>query len=216
MSVKQSNIITSLIIFLISVSILSCNSTSKLKVKEDSKKDTLYSTMGGDTSYFPLIEKGIWEYVNEPGNEKENYKVELKSLTNENDTRIAEYSLLPYFLKNEETKNKLKIKPDGDIYIIENDGSEQLFIPAISKLEPGYRWKCGNWDANVAYINETLKTLYDTYENCIHLNFVMGGMTFSTEIWLAKRRGIVKWGANRTNPPSMNLKYYILKEVNFK
>ncbi len=185
-----------------------CNSSSyKKEITNDS------ASVKSSGSYFPVSAGNKWEYINEaPREETELYKVEITDVKYDGDDKIVEFSSFPFFSKTEE-KTSLRIKPDGAVYLInQKSGKEELFIPEFSKLKKEHTWQFGEWTGIVASVTDSAKTETGNYNDCIFLNFSIY-YTFSAEVWLAKDKGIVRWGYFRTNPPTLKTTYYVLNKL---
>jgi hypothetical protein len=117
----------------------------------------------------------------------------------------------PFFSGNLE-KTKLVFKENGQVYSINKDGKEELFLEAAEKFNQSNKWSYGQWEAYVGSTTDKITTEMGTYENCVYINFSQY-FTFAAEVWLAKDVGIVKWGYNRTNPPTFKPLYYVLKNL---
>lgn len=196
---------------LISTSLFfSCNSS---KTTEQQKKgpDSKSGTVKGN-SFFPVSETGKWQYINEaPRDESVLFNVNVESKKNSENDIIAGMSSFPFFSGQSE-KTTLILKSNGQVYTISKEGREELFLESDSKLNQGTTWDYGQWKAVVGNTNEKIVTENGTYENCIFINYSVY-FTFSAELWLAKDAGIVKWGYNRTNPPTLKPNYYVLKNL---
>jgi hypothetical protein len=179
-----------------------CNSSSYKKV-----------TSNDVNPYFPSENGNMWEYINEgPREETELFKVEINRIIYEGKDLIIELNSFPFFSGYEE-KSKLRIKPSGEVYYVNKQSQkDELFIPEISKFEKGYQWQFGQWTGWIGGTKETIKAENETFTDCIFLNFSIS-FTFSAEVWVAKDKGIVKWGYNRTNPPTPKPKYYVLNKM---
>lgn len=189
------------VIFLVSgFSFLQCNSSNKEEVKAPGV-------------YFPLKEGLKWTYINEAPREE----TELITVTCTKNTAIGEFELdkFPFFanLNSSDTKTNISADDSGNVYIKNSSmTSASLLVPAGSLISAGYTWKYNDLlNASLTSKPEKVKTEAGEYE-CIYIIFTEG-FTFSFEMWLAKGKGIVKWGANRTNPPKPFLTYYVLKEI---
>ncbi len=198
-----------IIFILIGFALYSCNSSS------DTKKDT-GKTINANP-YFPVAEGNKWEYINEaPRDESVIFKVEMQSIKESGDSKIAELSSFPFFSGTND-KASLSINKNGEVKLVSGNssGTDSVFIPSNDNLKTGYNWQIGNWNGFVASLSDTIKTENGTYTNCLFLNFNIS-FTFSAEIWLAKDIGIVKWGFNRTNPPTLRPQYYVLNKIDIK
>jgi hypothetical protein len=198
-------IISSFIILTAGFPNFGCNSSDK------DLKDPSVTKENND--YFPLHAGNKWEYINEaPREETELYNVEVNQVKYEGKDMVAELSSFPFFTKSQE-KTILRVKPDGEIFVLNNKSSkEELFMPSPSSFSKGYTWQFGEWKGFIGSTNDTVKTESGTFDNCIFLNFSIY-YTFSAEIWIAKDKGIVKWGYNRTNPPTLKPQYYVLNKL---
>lgn len=164
-------------------------------------------------AYFPADKGNKWEYINEgPREETELFKVEITDLKYDGSDQIVELSSFPFFTRNQE-KTTLRIKPNGEVYLInKQSNNDELFVPETSNFEKGYQWQFGQWSGLIGGTKETIKTETETFTDCIFLNFSIS-FTFSAEVWVAKDKGIVKWGYNRTNPPTPKPQYYVLNKL---
>ena len=182
---------------------ISCGSSPYSK-KESADRKT--------NPYFPVTEGSKWEFASEaPGEETVIHKVEISLIKNAGDDKIAGFSAFPFFGKD--SSASLRVKPDGTVYLTDMNQKENMLIPGPDNLKKDYVWEFENWRGVVASANETVKTKYGTFENCIYLSYSIY-FTFSAELWLAKDAGIVKWGYNRTNPPTLKPEYYVLTKMN--
>jgi hypothetical protein len=161
--------------------------------------------------YFPVGVGDKWNYVIEEVDSKEkDYDVEIDCIEKVDGDVVVEFSSFPFFWLKEE-KTTLKINESGVVFLVDENKNENLFIPKVSDLKKGFNWKMGEWNASVVDTEEIITTRNESFDECIHINFTLS-ITFNSEIWLAKNTGIVKWGFNRTNPPSLKFSYYILEE----
>jgi len=185
-----------------------CNSTT---YKKENIIDTLPEPVFNP--YFPADEGSKWEYINEaPREETELFKVEITNLKYDGNEQVIELNSFPFFSRNEE-KSTLRIKPNGEIYFVNKQSlKEELFIPDTSNLKNQFQWQFGQWSGLIGGTKETIKTENGTFTDCIFLNFSIS-FTFSAEVWVAKDKGIVKWGYNRTNPPTFKPQYYVLNKL---
>jgi hypothetical protein len=185
-----------------------CNSTT---YRKENITDTLPEPVYNP--YFPVDEGNKWEYINEaPREETELFKVDITYLKYDGNDQIVELSSFPFFSRNEE-KSTLRIKPNGEVYYVNKQLlTDQLFVPETSNFERGYQWQFGQWSGLIGGTKETIKAENETFTDCIFLNFSIS-FTFSAEVWVAKDKGIVKWGYNRTNPPTPKSQYYVLNKL---
>jgi hypothetical protein len=182
-----------------------CNSSKENKQKKENPQNF------GNNVYFPVASGLTWEYVNEaPRTETELFTAKISGVTKEGANAIAEYLEFPYFSK-QKTKATIKVAENGDVFLVDSTTNYKLLMPEASKLKKGYEWKFGDWSARVGDTGMKVKTESEDFDDCVYLNYALGGFTFSAELWVAKDRGIVKWGYHRTNPPSPTITYYVLK-----
>ena len=183
------------------VTFLQCNSSIKTE-KNDVKSPDVY---------FPLKEGLKWTYINEAPRDE---SVLIKVSCSKNAAGDFELDKFPFFdnLHNSDTKTAISTDASGNVYIKNSSmSSASLLVPAESLFSGDYQWKYN--ELLNAYLTSKLnkvKTEFGEFD-CIYILFTEG-FTFSFEMWLAKGKGIVKWGANRTNPPKPFLTYYVLKE----
>lgn len=187
---------------------IGCNSSS---YKKDVTKDTV--PVKSFNEYFPVSEGNMWEYINEaPRKETELFNVQIINLKYDGEDQIVELNSFPFFTGNEE-KSVLRINPNGEVYYADKQSlKDELFIPAPSYLNKEHQWKFGEWNGIIGSTKETVKAENETFTDCIFLNFSIY-YTFSAEVWIAKDKGIVKWGYNRTNPPTPKPQYYVLNKL---
>jgi hypothetical protein len=180
-----------------------CNSSRTIIQKKDSGNLNSYNP------YFPIAGDMEWKYINQaPRDETLLFNVKISNLKNSGESVTAEFDPFPFFNK-QKVKSTVKINKSGEVYVIDSTENEKLLLPDESKLQKGYNWQYGSWLAVVGDTNVSVKTEKETIENCLYVNYGLGGFTFVVELWLAKGKGIVKWGANRTNPPSLNTAYFL-------
>jgi hypothetical protein len=187
-------------IFLISgFSFLQCNSSEKT-IKNKSAND-----------YFPLNDGNSWQYINEAPRE-ETVLIDVNCIGT-NEKGVFELNKYPFFanLNNSDRETKISIDDSGNVKVKNMDGLYSILLPAQGKWGDSYSWKFN--DILNAYLTSKLTNIKTEAGNfdCIFIMFT-DGFTFSYEMWLAKGKGIVKWGANRTNPPNPHPTYYVLKE----
>lgn len=189
-----------ILLFVSQLFMIQCNSASK------KSSDTLVSA----NSYFPVKNNALWKYINEPPRE-ESIIVEIKC-RELSEGRRFEFDKFPFF-GNSDSKSVIEITSEGDVYVKES-GGDALFLPREKKFIDGYHWEYGALGAYLTATPTKVNTEAGSFD-CIYVSFT-DGFTFSFEMWLAKNVGIVKWGANRTNPPTLKPLYYILKEYSEK
>lgn len=189
------------------LSAFSCNS-SDTKSKITEKK-----TAGGEifNQYFPLKEGNTWKYVNEgPRDETELYVVKASDVKKVEGGLQMKLSTFPYFTKDNENRS-ITVKTNGSIEINNYMGNTGIIIPAQEDFKTGYKWSFGIFTGYINSDKETAVTEDGTYNDCYYV-LMTDGFTFNYEMWFKKDVGIVKWGANRTNPPQLKAQYYVLSE----
>lgn len=183
--------------------------------KKSADKQLNDSNVFFQNELFPVSVGNQWHYsIEKPGEEKDKYNTEITELENAGDEIKIVFNTFPFFWLKEE-KTKLIVKKSGDVYIIDENKNESLLIPRDSDIRDGFNWKMGEWNASIISTHEKVKTMNMDYEDCVHINYTIS-ISFNSEIWLSKNTGIVKWGFNRTNPPSLNFAYYTLVKCDLK
>lgn len=191
-----------LLILILSVAVslsFSCNSSK-------SDKD---SPLKNSNAYFPVTQGYSWIYSNSlTGENPSTSNVYVKSVVNDGTDKLVELSIFPFF-SDFVKSTKLRIKETGSVYVVNADSSENLFLPVNGDMQKGSKWQFGQWSAFIGKDDDTVVTKVGTYSNCMLITYSIA-FTFVSEIWLAKDVGIVKWGYNRINPPSLSPSYNIL------
>ncbi len=203
---KTMSKLSLMILVIFAITAFSCNS-SDTKSKIETKK-----TEGNNFNpYFPLKENNKWVYINEaPREETNTFTVEAKDVKKVDGGIQLKVSSFPYLTQDNEERT-LTVKSNGEIEITNYMGTTGIIIPAPEHFKTGSKWNFGIFNAAVNSDKETAITEDGTYDNCIYI-MMTDGFTFSYEMWFKKDVGIVKWGANRTNPPQLKPLYYVLKE----
>ena len=179
-----------------------CNSGKTVK-KEDPVNGGNYN------SYFPVKEGNYWKYISAaPREETERFEVKINSLSNTANGIIANLSSFP-FLSGVNAESNILIKAGGEIEVNDFLNLSGIIFPEEKYFTAGYTWKFGSLNGYVSESTDTIKTDMGTFKNCMYI-ILTDGFTFSYEMWFKKDTGIVKWGANRTNPPTLYPKYYII------
>ncbi|HEY3252235.1 MAG TPA: hypothetical protein VGK25_14085 [Ignavibacteria bacterium] len=187
------------LLFISQFSVIQCNSSSK---KLDENPLTA-------NPYFPVKHNSYWKYINEPPREESIIiEVKCKELGQAGKFELDKF---PFFGSND-GKGEIEIDSKGNVFV--NSGGSSLLLPEEKKFIDGYSWKYGSLNAYLTATTKQVNTEAGSFD-CIYAMFT-DGFTFSYEMWLAKNVGIVKWGANRTNPPTLKPLYYILKEYSEK
>jgi hypothetical protein len=198
--------ISLLLIVIVAVTAFSCNS-SDTKSKIETKK----TESDNFNPYFPLKENNKWVYINEaPREETITYTVEAKDVKKVDGGIQLKVSTFPY-LTQDNGERTLSVKINGEIEINNYMGSTGVIFPSPENFKTGSKWTFGIFNATVNSDKETAVTEDGTYNDCYYV-MMTDGFTFSYEMWFKKDVGIVKWGANRTNPPQLKPLYYVLKE----
>lgn len=183
--------------------------------KKSDDKQLNDSTVFFQNEYFPVIVGNRWHYsIEKPGEEKDKYDVEITYREKAGDEDMVEFNSFPFFWLKQE-KTTLIVKESGDVYIIDENKNESLLIPRDSDIREGVKWKMGEWYASVISTKEKVKAMNVEYEDCVHINYTIS-ISFNSELWLSRNTGIVKWGFNRTNPPSLSFTYYLLDKFESK
>ncbi len=183
--------------------------------KKSNDKQIYDSSVVFQNEFFPVSVGNQWFYtIEKPGEEKDKYDVKITELENANDEIKVVFNSFPFFWLKE-VKTTLIVKESGDVYIIDENKNESLLIPRNTDINEGFSWKMGEWNASIINTHAKVKTMNAEYENCVHINYTIS-ISFNSEIWLAKNAGIVKWGFNRTNPPSLEFSYYTLDKFESK
>ena len=180
-----------------------CNSSHNSK----NEKGNVYDY----NPYFIVGENLKWTYINQaPRDESEIFNAEISGITEDRESVTAQFKTFPFFNK---TKSgcSVRMTKEGDVFVKDSTEDEKLLLPSASKLQKDYQWSFGFWSAVVMDTNVRIKTEKGDYNNCMYVAYSLGGITFSVELWFAKGAGIVKWGANRTNPPQKVYTYYVLQ-----
>ena len=175
---------------LIVVFFFTCNSSSDLKHDSEKSKDGLKNSINSNP-YFPVTDGNRWEYVNQaPRDETELFTVEVQNFKGDNKSAYFDLNSFPFFSR-ENKKMTLEITENGEIITDPYIDIKSVLIPATDKLNNGYTWNYGEWNASVSFLNDTVVTENGVYTNCLFLNFTIS-ITFDAEFWLAKDVGIVK------------------------
>lgn len=193
-----------LILFISLTSAFSCNSSDTKKVSEVNKNSTY------ENPYFPITDGSYWTYINEaPREETVLFTVKAEDTIKIEGGTQLQVSSFPYMTKDEKEVT-LRQKSNGEIEAVDYFGGTGTFIPAAENFKKGYEWQYGIYRGYISPDTASVKTESGSFNNCYYV-MMTEGFTFSFEMWYKKDVGIVKWGANRTNPPSM-FTYYVLKE----
>ncbi len=197
-----------LLIILLSTA-FGCNSSGDKQGTVEKKSSV--QTNNNYNTYFPLKDGNKWIYVSDgPTNEIEMFTVEASGVKKVEDGIQLKVSSFPYFTK-ESKERTLIIKHNGEIIASDIFGSSGTVFPAPENFKEGFEWKFGILNGFITSDTSNVETWTRNFENCIKLNMT-DGFTFAFEMWFKKDVGIVKWGANRTNPPVLKGVYYILKD----
>ena len=183
-----------------------CNSSDTKKtgsIKE--KTDLNYNP------FFPVKDGNFWEYINEaPREESEIFTVKASDIKKVDEGIRVKLSSFPYITKETEPKT-ITVKANGEIEINDYMGASGVIIPSADNFKKGYKWVFGVFGGYINGDAENVKTEAGDFDNCYYV-MMTDGFTFSFEFWYKKDIGIVRWGANRTNPPTIKPIYYVLKE----
>ncbi|MBZ0201889.1 MAG: hypothetical protein IT281_05975 [Ignavibacteria bacterium] len=205
----STKILLQLVLIAVLITAFSCNSSTEKK--DGTSKKSGDPTGDSFNPYYPLKEGNKWIYVSDgPTDETEMFIVEASGEKKVENGIQLKVSSFPYFTKESREKT-LIIKHNGEVIAGDIFGASGMVFPAADNFKSGYTWTFGNFGGNVASENETIETGAGSFKNCIKLNMT-DGFTFAFELWFKKDVGIIKWGANRTNPPILKAIYYELKE----
>jgi len=198
--------ISLLLIVIVTVTAFSCNSSdTKSKIETKITEGDIFNP------YFPLKENNKWVYINEaPREETITFTVEAKDVKKVDGGKQLKVSSFPYMTQDGEERT-LIVKSNGEIEINNYMGSSGVIIPSPGNFKTGSKWSFGIFNATVNSEKELAVTEDGTYNDCFYV-MMTDGFTFSYEMWFKKDVGIVKWGANRTNPPQLKPLYYVLKD----
>ena len=201
---------TILVFIMLAGSAFSCNS-GETKTSVKNKK-----TNGANSNeYFPTTEGNKWVYINEaPREETNTYTVQVKDVKKVEGGIQLKVSSFPYLTQSNEERT-LKVHSNGEIEVSDYMGATGVIFPKAGDMKTGNKWTFGIFTGYVNSENEKAITEAGTYTDCIYVSMT-DGFTFSYEMWFKKDVGIVKWGANRTNPPQLTRTYYVLKEIELK
>lgn len=203
---KNKSKISLLILVIFAVTAFSCNS-SDTKSKSEIKK----TEDGNFNPYFPLKENNKWVYINEsPRDETITFTVEAKDSKKIDSGIQLKVSSFPY-LTQDNAERTLTVRSNGEIEIDNYMGTSGVIITSPGNFKTGNKWSFGIFNATVISEKETAVTEDGTYNDCVYI-MMTDGFTFSYEMWFKKDVGIVKWGANRTNPPQLKPLYYVMKD----
>ncbi|HWA06667.1 MAG TPA: hypothetical protein VG961_08975 [Ignavibacteria bacterium] len=203
---KNKSKISLLILVIFAVTAFSCNS-SDTKSKSEIKK----TEDGNFNPYFPLKENHKWVYINEaPRDETITFTIEAKDSKKVDSGIQFKVSSFPY-LTQDNAERTLTVRSNGEIEIGNYMGTSGVIITSPGNFKTGNKWSFGLFNATVISEKETAVTEDGTYNDCVYI-MMTDGFTFSYEMWFKKDVGIVKWGANRTNPPQLKPLYYVMKD----
>ncbi len=203
---KNMSKISLLILVIFAVTAFSCNS-SDTKSKSEIKK----TEDGNFNPYFPLKENNKWVYINEaPRDETITFTVEAKDSKKVDSGIQFKVSSFPY-LTQDNAERTLTVRSNGEIEIDNYMGTSGVIITSPGNFKTRNKWSFGLFNATVISEKETAVTENGTYNDCVYI-MMTDGFTFSYEMWFKKDVGIVKWGANRTNPPQLKPLYYVMKD----
>jgi hypothetical protein len=195
----------SLILLICIAASFQCNS-SEIKKTGEVKKTTEYVN-----PYFPVTEGNYWIYISDGDNdETELLTVKAKDTKKTENGYQVKMTSFPYLTK-ENNEQSLVVKPNGEIEALNYFGVTGMFIPAPENFKNGYEWQYGIYKGYIRNDTSTVETQTGKFTNCYYV-MMTEGFTFSFEMWYKKDVGIVKWGANRTNPPTFKPVYYFLKD----
>lgn len=186
-----------------------CSSSKKTHDVNSTEKNTYLN------QYLPLGNGNKWVYTDEAaGNESETFTVEVKDVKKTDSGTQIQVTSFPY-LTSDNTERTVMVMNNGEIEINNYMGTSGMIFPQADNFKQGYEWSFGIFKGYVTSLNDTVKSADGRFYDCVYVKMT-DGFTFSYEMWFKKDTGIVKWGANRTNPPTLKRVYYVLKEHKVK
>ena len=154
-------------------------------------------------SLLPLNKNKEWNYKYEKSDSS--VTVRISDVTNTSDGTKAQFDSFPFF----GDFGKEVIEKNDDSYLLEPQSF--MFVPPGDKIKTGYKWESGEWKCSIVNDKEDVNVSGKLYKNCVHIRYSLS-ITFSAEMWLKSGVGIVKWTFIRTNPPSPEFGYFLLKD----
>ncbi len=197
------------LLFASNIFFFTCNSSEKTSSEKEVKTK---STSKNSKSLFPLSVGNKWEYFNEsPKIKSVPITVEVLS-QKDNEFILSAFPFFPGF-DDPVRETKITIDTGGVLKITLFDGSKTTFLPDTTYLDITKNWNCGVFVGYVSELKDSVKTEAGKFSGGYYIMFTEG-FTFSIEMWLIPGVGIVRWGVNRTNPPTpiANYKYYALRK----
>lgn len=155
------------------------------------------------TSLLPLVKNKEWNYKYEKSDS--NISVKIIVISSISAGTRAQFDSFPFF---GDFGNDIIEKSDGS-YLLESQSF--MFIPPGDKIKSGYKWESKEWKCSVVNEKEDVNISGKVYKDCVHIRYSLS-ITFSAEIWLKIGVGVVKWSFIRTNPPSPEFGYFLLKD----
>src|SRR5438874_1533963 len=85
--------------------------------------------------YFPVKNDSKWQYINEaPRDETELFNVSVTGAESSGKDVIVIFDSFPFFTKQNE-QTKIKIRQNGEVYVLGKDSKENLLLPQPSLYE---------------------------------------------------------------------------------
>lgn len=179
-----------ILVALVCIVALSCNS---------SNNEVTVNT----NPYFPLSNNLQLSYKSQLTGDTIDVKV--KNIRNANNIEF-QFDRFPY-IWNLDTSIKVIVKNNGEVNC-NFLGEDFIFLPSPNKMISGYNWTSQEWNANVS-ISDSITIGDVIYKDIYKVSYNLS-ITYIAELWFAKGVGIVKWGFNRTNPPTAEFEYFEL------
>ena len=185
-----------------------CNSSESVKNEEKKKENSGNSNFN---PYFPVKDGNTWTYINEtPREETELFTITASEIRKVEGGIQVKLSSFPFLTKDNESRS-ITVMGSGAIEINNYMGNSGVIFPSENNFSKGHSWSFGIFNAKINSCVESVTTEDGEFTDCCYA-MMTDGFTFSFEMWFKKDIGIVKWGANRTNPPILRAVYYVLKE----
>lgn len=177
-----------LILILSSAILISCNSA---EVNNPS------------SSLLPIVKNKEWNYKYEKSDSS--ISVRITNVNNTSSGTKGQFEAFPFF----GDFGKEVIEKNDNSYFLE--AQSFMFIPPGDKVKSDYKWESGEWKCTIVSDKQDVNISGKVYKDCVHIRYSLS-ITFSAEMWLKRGVGIVKWSFIRTNPPSPEFGYFLLKD----
>lgn len=168
---------------------MSCNSSSR------------DASVNNSNPYFPLSNNMTLNYKSLNSDKITNVKVLSSSERNLNDFTFSRFP----FIWNLDSSIKVSVTNDGEI-LCKFFGEDLILLPSSDKMKTGYNWTSQEWNVYIESLSQ-MQIGNQTFDDVYKVNYNLS-ITYTSEIWFAKGIGIIKWGFNRVNPPTLNIEYH--------